>query len=961
MTEFPDFYDHNMALLKERQPNVWQMMMDNEPPPVGKICRAQNDSLNLRLDGHDGSSILLHKDTNPESEADDFAANIPAGHIGFVALLGMGLGYAALGILERLPLLQSFAVFERDPGIFRQAVEHIDLSSLLMDKRLILGIGSENKVSTVLAPAARTLQLEGSRVLHHTQSFEFDPEGYRQLKEELFLHLNGMNVGGMTVKHLGRNFLNNRFRHITTIHHQRLLEDLHKTFAGVPAILVAGGPSLDKNIHILKQVQDRAVIMAVDTVLPALLEHGINPHFLTSIDPNNLTYEKFADVIPKVKDTSLICSSWVNPRTPQNFPARQVFWTFTAKPMEAWLNSLLGGKIFTGGASTVAHLNLVAADILGCDPVIFIGQDLAYPQTASHAHGTVLQGSAPTDTMLSGNTEGQLVKGIDGTMLRTDRSFLSMKDFFESAIANSTKKFINATEGGAHIEGTEVLTLQETIDLYCSRETKVWALLDERMRADNGVDNGQLLQKFHHTLGKAKVLQKHITEADRLCRSVRRELADTIKKRGRVRAFNMLPPKTQRKIEKIDKLHKKLDNAEIWHVLEEITMAGLQLSERERQAVAALENDSAKYPEWLEQNLNRLLNINSTRQETLGLLVGNLKNILSFNKQENLLLDKIAKGENRAENNLLLLRHYMNEGSYALARPIVEKLLTERPDCGDAYYALGCIKALRSEFVESGENFKRAMTIDPLLAGEVEKFQRQLANDFLTYTRYFKAANGRWPSVIYMVKKGLKFVPDHEQLLAELNDIIREDMGRCKVNIDNVNLTAAAKNIEPWYEYLDSERRDLLDRLPPDLAADVYLHHGRLLFREEKGLEAAADFRKGLVYTPKNIELHSALLDALFAAGDFNEAILALNQAIKINHEFASYWEGIGDSLYNDGQYSDAVLAYEQGFIQQPEHINLLKKMGDCYREDGQLEAAKATYEQVKDSMVKLTAGGNIH
>ncbi|NOX25962.1 MAG: DUF115 domain-containing protein, partial [Deltaproteobacteria bacterium] len=742
MTEFPDFYDCNMALLKDRQPHIWQMITELRPRAAGKICRAQNGSLNLRLDGHDGSSILLHKDANPESEADDFAAGIPANHAGFVALLGMGLGYAALGILERLPLLQSFAVFERDPGIFRQAIEHIDLSSLLTDKRLILGIGSENKVSTVLAPAARTLQLEDSRVLHHMQSFEFDPEGYRQLKEELFLHLNGMNVGGMTVKSLGRNFFNNRFRHITTIHHQHLLEDLHKTFAGVPAILVAGGPSLDKNIHILKQVQDRAVIMAVDTVLPALLEHGINPHFLTSIDPNNLTYEKFADVIPKVKDTSLICSSWVNPRTPQNFPARQVFWTFTANPMEAWLNSLMGGEIFTSGASTVAHLNLVAADILGCDPVIFVGQDLAYPQTASHAQGTVLQGSAPTDILRDGNTEGKLVKGIDGTMLRTNRSFLSMKEFFESAIANSTKKFINATEGGAHIEGTEVLTLQETIDSYCGEEAKVRALLDEHMQAANGLDNGQLLQKFRYTLNKAKILRQYITEADKLCRSVGRELTAVMKKRGRVRAFNMLPPKTQRKIEKIDKLHKKLDNAEIWRLLEEITMNGLQLSERERQAVVALENDPAKYPEWLEQNLQRLLNINVARTDTLALLVENINKILSFNKRESFLLDKIEQQEDKKQNKLLLARLYMDEENYVLARPIVESLLAAQPVCGEVFYNLGCIKALGAEFAESEEYFNKAMALEVEFVEKTAKFRRQLADDFLTYTRYFRAGGG---------------------------------------------------------------------------------------------------------------------------------------------------------------------------------------------------------------------------
>ncbi|NOX26214.1 MAG: tetratricopeptide repeat protein [Deltaproteobacteria bacterium] len=207
-----------------------------------------------------------------------------------------------------------------------------------------------------------------------------------------------------------------------------------------------------------------------------------------------------------------------------------------------------------------------------------------------------------------------------------------------------------------------------------------------------------------------------------------------------------------------------------------------------------------------------------------------------------------------------------------------------------------------------------------------------------------------------MVKKGLRIVPDHDQLLAELNSIIREDMGICKSHLENGDLESASKAIEPWYDYLDKKRRDLSASLAPDLLAALYLNHGGLLFNEGKIQEAAADFRKGLNYASNKVELHRALIDTLFAAGDFNEAILALNQAIKINPEFASYWEGIGDSLFSDGQYADAVLAYEQGFVRQPEHINLLKKMGDCYRENGQLEAARAAYEQVKSKITEMAA-----
>ena len=466
-----DYYESNLRLLKKHHLPIFKQITENPPEPFGKISFAPNGNPNLTVKNSRGNSVILHDGANPEKESLDFLKKLPTGHKGFVAILGMGLFYSALNILKERSHLQRLALFELEPGIFIQALRNIDLSPILEDPRLILSIGTETEIPETLAAASRTLQLENSNILHHLPSFNFNPEGYNQLKDDLFAHINSLNVGGTTTRLLGKEFLNNRFKHISTIHHQILLEHIQNKFDDIPAILVAGGPSLDKNIHLLKEAQEKSVIIAVDTVLPALLKNGVHPHFLTCIDPNDLTFEKFADLVPQIKDIALISSSWVNPKTPKVFPADQVFWTFTAKPMEAWLNSLLGGKLLTGGASTVAHLNLIAAHMLGCDPIIFIGQDLAYPSSAasSHAKGTVLQGSAPTN-VITHHIQGETVTGINGEILRTNRSFLSMKQFFETAIAKSDRTHINATEGGANIDGTEILTLQEALDRHCKTQ-----------------------------------------------------------------------------------------------------------------------------------------------------------------------------------------------------------------------------------------------------------------------------------------------------------------------------------------------------------------------------------------------------------------------------------------------------------------------------------------------------------
>ncbi len=947
--EYTDYYESNLELLKKNQPSVWKQVTEDPPEAFGEISFAPNGKANLTVTNGQGNSILLHNEVNPEKESSDFLGKIPPDHKGFVAILGMGLFYSALNILKQRPHLQNLALFELETGIFIQALRYIDLSPILEDHRLILGIGAKANVAETLAAASRTLQLEDSNILHHLPSFSFNPDGYNRLKDDLFAHINSLNIGGTTTRLLGKDFLTNRFKHICTIHHHLLLEHIQNKFDGVPAILVAGGPSLDKNIHLLKQAQEKAVIIAVDTVLPALLKNGVHPHFLTCIDPNNLTFEKFADVIPQVKDIALICSSWVNPKTPKVFPAEQIFWTFTGKPIEAWLNSLLGGELLTGGASTVAHLNLIAAHMLGCDPIIFIGQDLAYPgsASASHAKGTVLQGSAPTK-IITNQVQGETVTGINGEILQTNRSFLSMKEFFESAIAKSDKIHINATEGGANIEGTKILTLQATMDKHCNKFINTNQRLKEFYSASKPIASDKMLVEFNRILSKTKKLHKIIKSSDEIARSLLKELTKAKRNGKLVKSFDMLTLSQKKQINKIDKFHKDLDDTlEVWKILEEITMEGLKESERQKQDISILENDPDRYIEWLIKNLNRLLGINKIRKETLTLLSDNLNMVASFHQKESNYLEKINKGSQPEQNKLKLAGLYINSKNYYLASRLLEELFKVMPESGEVCFYLGCSAAQSNMLEKADYYFRTAIECDPKLSRQIDAYLHDMGNDFLKFARYFKTQPGRELSVKYMVEKGLRYHIDNIELQKELETILRQDLKQIKSDVDTDNYQNSAELINEWHRKA-MDQKNLFDTLPADLTSNIFLYKGKLCLSQKEYKNAIASLKSAMEYSSDNHEVHSATLDTLFIIGDFNGAIKALNKAIKLDTKFAAYWETIGDSLRDSGQNEDAIIAYENCFLHLPDNINLLKKMGDCYMATDQLEAARAAYQQLK-------------
>ena len=946
---YTDYYDANLELLKKHHFTTWEYITQNQPEPLGEISHAPNGNPNLIVTDSHGNLVTLHNETNPEKEALDFLERVPEDHKGFVAILGMGLCYSIFRILKERPQLQRLAIFELEPGIFVQTLRHMDLSPILKDSRLILSIGTNIMLPEVLAAAARTLQLENASVFHHQPSFNFNLEGYNQLKDDLFAHLNDLNVGGATTRVLGGTFLNNRFKHITTIHHHLLLEQLKNKFNGVPAILVAGGPSLDKNIHLLKQVQDKAVIIAVDTVLPTLLKNEVHPHFLTCIDSNDLTFEKFADIISSVKDTALICSSWVNPKTPKTFPADQVFWTFTSGPMERWFNSLLGGDLFTGGASTVAHLNLIAAYILGCEPIIFMGQDLAYPgpDSSSHAKGTVLQGSAPSD-ILSTHVEGETVTGMNGEILRTNRSFLMMKKFFESAIAASDKPHINATEGGANIEGTQILTLQETMDTHCNTQINVSNQIKAFCSNSEPIDPTKMLSEFNKKLCKIKQLLKTIDKADTITKPLLKEILKLKKNKRIIKSFNMLSQAQQKQINKIDKSHGSLDNElEIWQLLEEITMTGLKESERQKQEISTLQNDPNRYTDWLIKNLYRLTDINKIRKETLTCLLDNMNMTLSFHQEENKYLEQINKGSHKEQNLLKLARLYMRSKNYTLASPLLEDLYNTLPESGEVHFYLGCIATQFSNFKKAEQYFKAAKGFDPELIQQIDSFIQEFGDTFLGFAQYFKTQPGRELSVKYMVQKGLRFHPTHMELKKELEIILKEELKTIKSDVDNGDYEKSGQLLSQWHQ-IAKDQKHVFDSIPPELVSNIFLYQAKLFLSQKAYPDAIENLNAAMKYTPDNPDIHSALIDTLFITGDFNTAIPALNKAIEIDNQFALYWETIGDSLEDSGQHENAILAYENCFTRLPGNIKLLKKIGDCYMEMNQLEAAKAAYEQLK-------------
>lgn len=941
-----DYFQENLALLKQLHPRAYQAVTDYTGEPLGEFCIAADGEPNLFVVAKSGEQIFFHDPVATDAELAGYYALMPEDATGVALFIGMGLGYTPRAMLKSHSRLRHLAIFEPEPGIFIRALQALDLASLLTDRRVSIAIGPDVDVPAVLVPMSRTLQLETLVILHHSPCFRFSPETYQKMHDNVYKLGNDYNISGNTTSTFGNKFIENRLKHLSAIHHQHLLEQLKGSFADVPAILVAAGPSLDKNIHLLRQAKGKALILAVDTALPALLAQGVTPDFTTCIDMDDITLEKIIDVAAEVADTSLVCASWVTSLVPKNFPARQVYWTFTAKKMERWLNTLLGGKVFTAGAGTVAQLNFISAIMLGCSPIIFVGQDLAFTDNAGHARHTSLTSNDYQESIFE-KQEVLWVDGYGGGKVPTFRSYLGFKHHFEQSIAvNPDRRFINATEGGVRLEGAEELPLQEVLARYCRRPIDVMTVIREAEGQEQMTGRRRMIDEFSRMLKTIAGIEKDMSRLEDVTARLAKEIKGLQERGIECRRFNALAPAIQQQFKGMDTLNADLDKTRVWGLLEEITMEGLRQSERLNHEIKPLADQPERYLEYLDKAINRVRVINRFRRQVLGSFGQQLKRLHAHLQRENTLLQKLSKEKNGEKETVLeLLRLYEASGDYTLMEKMLAEHCPDHNESAEISFLLGSIAAHRCQLDGMERHFTRTLTLDPSWSRRIDACREILARRYLDFAQHYQAIDQG--VMLRMLFKAARYTMEppilRQNLAAEAERILAKAEAAAKQGEKSDQSTAA---LAVWSQELTANG-NLLAALNPEQAAKIYRYHGEALVDQEHFPEAREVFATALALSPQAPQLHLLSADAAFALDDYVAGITALDRAVALDRNYAAHWEGIGDTLMAASQPDDALAAYEKCFIALPERIDLLKKMGDCYLALDQPEAAREAYSQL--------------
>lgn len=354
------------------------------------ISTAKNGSLTASE-----NSLRLHSSYNPEKEAFNAISQLNLKNKDSIVFMGMGLGYHLCEMAKYLinsNQNKKIIIIENEPMHFFASMYYLDWSPIFQIENLILAIG---------CPADSIMSLlEDSSVINTgktgvSSSYFFtipaftahDQTYFNTVKELIERNKTKNDINSATYSKFAKLWTKNSLTNINQLKNKRtvkqLINDSQKIDA--PFILVGAGPSLEKLLPILQEIQSKAVIVCVETALRALLRFKIQPDFIVITDPQYYAYRHIADL--QSPESILICPLSVYPAV-FRFNCKEIIICSDFFPISEFFEKETDsfGDLGAGGSVASSAWNLCY--YLGANEVYLAGLDLSYPSKETHIRGS---------------------------------------------------------------------------------------------------------------------------------------------------------------------------------------------------------------------------------------------------------------------------------------------------------------------------------------------------------------------------------------------------------------------------------------------------------------------------------------------------------------------------------------------------------------------------------------------
>ena len=498
-------YENNMKSIRNKYEN-WANFIEEKKYVVNPRIRVDTEKAiegeTIFRVSYNGKVLYLNGKYNPSYAGRDWIDSIKTiEDFATVIIIGIHDSLHIRNILKEVKTTTNILIYEPSIEVFLKTVEEIDISFLFKEDvpiGIIVDGINEKEQSLFFCNMISYDNMTKLKVYISGNYEKIFSNKVRNFVSDLKKYIIDIQKNWNTVVRYTNVNARNVFNNCKYMYDGYSVKSLMQLLPpDVPTIVVSAGPSLNKNINDLKLAVGKANIVATDTAMKPLLNAGIIPDFFVVVDglkPGDLFKHKDISRVPMVTMNAISIE-------PMKLHQGKKFYYRSDSTMETEIlfralkkdrESVDMSVLASGGSVATSAYSL--GILMGSKTIILVGQDLAMTGNRTHADGTFKDKMDEIDTKSDEYFE---IESVDGGKVLTRMDFKLYLDWFEQQIKEqSWIRVIDATEGGAKIHGSEIMTLKEAIEKNCKKKFNVRYRVSRlpQMLGDKGKE--ELLKTF---------------------------------------------------------------------------------------------------------------------------------------------------------------------------------------------------------------------------------------------------------------------------------------------------------------------------------------------------------------------------------------------------------------------------------------------------------------------------------
>lgn len=475
-------FEKNVRLLGDKlSPYLVEMnkVIESETQ-VFEVVDSKTDVPTLKVN-IDGRELFLHSKYNPIQEAERLVNHMDPSVLekDHVIFFGVGLGYHIEQFAKKYPQ-KTFSIVEPHAEVFLRFLENRKLEIDFINHLVSIYIQSETvTLLEYLTQLSSTMKSNTALFIlpAYERLFKEKVKHFFEVYKDA-LKMTQSNV--IATQAFSKRWVINSLLNLpTTLTTQNILEK-KEYFAGKPIIIAAAGPSLYEDLEHLKYIKDKglAYIFAVGSANKAFIANGIFPDAVLTYDPQPHNVNVFKELIASGRtDIPMIYGTSVGFETIEAYPGPLFHFVNSADTVTNFYLGKEQDEFDVQDATTISLVALQIASLLGANPIILAGQNLAFKNERYYAEG-IKHGNWKGEVRK--DREGHSIvttKDVYGNEIETNESLANMRKDIENFLqSHPDLNVINTTKGGAEIKGAPFEKIEDVINKYLTEKVvaKEW-------------------------------------------------------------------------------------------------------------------------------------------------------------------------------------------------------------------------------------------------------------------------------------------------------------------------------------------------------------------------------------------------------------------------------------------------------------------------------------------------------